>query len=52
MQLDHSHRAITNVRLLDPETETISEPTTLRMSDDRIVSIGGTAESGDEALDA
>lgn len=52
MQLENSHRAITNVRILDPETETVSEPTTLRIAHDRIVSIGGEAEPDALALDA
>ncbi|NDK32702.1 metal-dependent hydrolase family protein [Nesterenkonia haasae] len=52
MKLDTTHRAVTDVRILDPETETISDPTTIRVSDDRIVSIGDQVEPGDQPLDA
>ncbi len=52
MKLDTTHRAVTDVRILDPKTETISDPTTIRVSDDRIVSIGDQVEPGDQPLDA
>ncbi len=52
MKLDKTIEAITNVRILDPETETVSEPTTLTISDDRISSVGGNSPSGDGVLDA
>ncbi|GAA3286647.1 amidohydrolase family protein [Nesterenkonia halobia] len=53
MRLDRSIRTITNTRILDPETETLSEPTTIRISHDRIVGIGGEAPADrDAVLDA
>ncbi len=53
MKLDTSYEAITNVRILDPESATVSEPTTIRISDDRISSIGGeTPTHSGTTLDA
>lgn len=52
MKLDKTIEAVTNVRILDPETETISEPTTLLISDDRISSVGGDTPQESHVLDA
>jgi len=53
VKLDTSYEAITNVRILDPESATVSEPTTIRISDDRISSIGGeTPTHSGTTLDA
>lgn len=53
MKLDKTYEVITNVRILDPETESVSEPTTLRISNDRIASIGGEASAeAERVLDA
>lgn len=51
MKLDTTRTAITNVRLLDPTTETVSEPTTVRFSGDRIVSVGGPTGPSDASAD-
>lgn len=54
MKLEAPTSAITNVRILDPETERISEPTTIRVSGDHIASIGGDSggDNRDDVLDA
>lgn len=43
MKLDNRYEAITNVRIIDPDSAAVSEPTTIRFSADRICSIGGPA---------
>ncbi|WP_460691131.1 metal-dependent hydrolase family protein [Nesterenkonia suensis] len=37
--------------MLDPESETLSEPTTVRFNGDRIASVGGPVEADDVTLD-
>ncbi|WP_291799233.1 amidohydrolase family protein [Brevibacterium sp.] len=52
MKLDPRATAVTNVRILDPEAETVSAPTTLRFNGDRIASVGAAPAPGEEVFDA
>lgn len=53
MNLDLNISTITNARVLDVETGSISEPTTVTIKDERITEVGrGTATDDENALDA
>jgi imidazolonepropionase-like amidohydrolase len=52
VKLDPRATAVTNVRILDPEAETVSAPTTLRFNGDRIASVGAAPAPGEEVFDA
>ncbi|MFB9777475.1 metal-dependent hydrolase family protein [Brevibacterium otitidis] len=52
MHLDESITAITNVRILDPVTETVSEPQSIQISGDRISSISAAIDESDSSIDA
>lgn len=51
VKLDPRQSTLTNVRVLDPQSETVSEPTTIRFSGDRIASVGGPTASGEDVFD-
>lgn len=53
MHLGQGISTITNARVLDVDTATISEPTTVTISDDRIAEVGGSsAPSDSDSFDA
>ncbi|QIN29775.1 metal-dependent hydrolase family protein [Brevibacterium luteolum] len=52
MHLDESITAITNVRILDPVTETVSEPQSIQINGDRISSISAANNESDSSIDA
>ncbi len=52
MHLDESITAITNVRILDPVTETVSEPQSIQINRDRISSISAANNESDSSIDA
>ncbi|MCT1920731.1 amidohydrolase family protein [Brevibacterium luteolum] len=52
MHLDESITAITNVRILNPVTETVSEPQSIQINGDRISTISAASEGFDSAVDA
>src|SRR5699024_8843426 len=53
MNLDLNISTITNARVLDVETGSISEPTTVTIKDERITEVGsGTSTDDEDALDA
>ena len=52
MHLDESITAITNVRILDPVTETVSAPQSIQINGDRISSISAANNESDSSIDA
>ncbi|MCT1690359.1 amidohydrolase family protein [Brevibacterium sp. p3-SID960] len=52
MHLDESITAITNVRILDPVTETVSEPQSIQINGDRISSISAANDESGSSIDA
>lgn len=52
MHLDESITAITNVRILDPVTETVSEPQSIQINGDRVSSISAANNESDSSIDA
>ncbi|NUL59599.1 amidohydrolase family protein [Brevibacterium luteolum] len=52
MHLDESITAITNVRILDPVTEIVSEPQSIQINGDRISSISAANNESDSSIDA